>query len=228
MTKKPFTLIELLFVVAIIGILVSILLPSLIKAREKAKVAVCLSNQKQIATAYQTYATSNDRYAVQHTWYRDTLGKKGSHGWGSHTVEERPLNAYASPGIAQCPSDKGLTFRSWNKSEYETFGNSYFTTIFGGHSSVRMATNVVGRSSGVMPIKFEWPTKKIILYSVNLHGGVDWNHPSGKAKWHSDTEPKYPVSFIDGHAEYFNFAYKKNQNNLSGSDEWKIDNHGFY
>lgn len=226
--NKKFTIIELLVVVAIIGILATLLMPKLNKARENAKIAVCLSNQKQIATAYQLYATTNNHYAVQHTWYRDTLGKKGSHGWGSHTEDQRPLNAYAGPGIAECPSDKGLTFRSWNNSEYETFGNSYFTTIFNGHSSVRMATNIVGRSSGVMPMKFEWPTKKIILYSVNLHSSVNWNDPNGKSKWHSNKFPKYPVSFIDGHGEYFHFAYKKTQQNLVGPDAWKVESHGFY
>lgn len=74
--NKKFTIIELLVVVAIIGILATLLMPKLNKARENAKIAVCLSNQKQIATAYQLYATTNNHYAVQHTWYRDTLGKK--------------------------------------------------------------------------------------------------------------------------------------------------------
>jgi len=58
--NKLFTLIELMVVVAIIGILVSILLPSLRGAREKAKMAVCLSNNKQIATAFYTYAPQNN------------------------------------------------------------------------------------------------------------------------------------------------------------------------
>ena len=45
---KKFTLIELLVVVGILGILVSLLLPSLSKAREKGKSAVCKSNLKQV------------------------------------------------------------------------------------------------------------------------------------------------------------------------------------
>ncbi|MCM8528437.1 MAG: prepilin-type N-terminal cleavage/methylation domain-containing protein [Lentisphaeraceae bacterium] len=53
--KHKFTLLELLIVVAIIGILISLLLPSLSKAREAAKTAVCLSNQKQVSIAIISY-----------------------------------------------------------------------------------------------------------------------------------------------------------------------------
>ena len=45
---KKFSLIEVLVVVAIIGIIASLLLPSLSTARKAAKQAVCKSNQKKL------------------------------------------------------------------------------------------------------------------------------------------------------------------------------------
>lgn len=60
---KKFTLIELLVVIAIIGILASLLLPSLSKAREMGKRAVCKSNLRQQVVSFKLYAgDNNDKY----------------------------------------------------------------------------------------------------------------------------------------------------------------------
>ncbi len=61
--RIAFTLIELLVVIAIIALLVSILMPSLQKAKELAKDVVCKSNQKSVAYGVLLYAEEyNDIY----------------------------------------------------------------------------------------------------------------------------------------------------------------------
>lgn len=74
---KGFTLIELLVVIAIIALLISILLPSLSRARELSKRLVCSSNVKGIGTSAKIYANEN-----QEKWmvpaFKKTLVDTGS------------------------------------------------------------------------------------------------------------------------------------------------------
>jgi len=58
--RRGFTLIELLVVIAIIALLVSILMPSLAKARELVKKSACMMNQRSVGLQLNLYLSAND------------------------------------------------------------------------------------------------------------------------------------------------------------------------
>lgn len=56
MNKKGFTLVEIMIVVAIIGLLAAIAIPNFIKARETSQTNACIENLRQIDSAKQQWA----------------------------------------------------------------------------------------------------------------------------------------------------------------------------
>ena len=132
--KKGFTLIELLVVIAIIALLLSIIVPSLGMAKDKARVVLCKNNMKQQGLAISMYIQDNNQYFPSATlpylasddenaMYTYVIwgGKQGTEsGYNGDIYKKRLINPYigdrsdaslqnmeAGTQIFVCPADKG-------------------------------------------------------------------------------------------------------------------------
>ncbi len=76
LSRRGFTLVELLVVITIISMLMALLLPAVQAAREAGRRATCLNNQKQISTAMLNYESS----AGEFPGYVNFLGRRNAAG----------------------------------------------------------------------------------------------------------------------------------------------------
>ena len=108
LTRKPvgFTLIELLVVIAIIALLVSILLPSLNKAKDLAKTAVCMSNQRSLTVSTSIYTAEYEGYLPFAT--NDLSGSTSTD--RTHDVWAQFIDESGGEDMRRCPATSNLGF----------------------------------------------------------------------------------------------------------------------
>lgn len=97
--KAGFTLVELLIVLAVIGVLAALLLPVFARAREKSRQASCQANQKQILLAVNMYVQDYDGLFPR-IYYHNAAGQ-------IVTWYETLLPYTKSQQVFQCPTDNG-------------------------------------------------------------------------------------------------------------------------
>ena len=152
--KKAFTLIELLVVVAIISILAAILFPVFARARENARRASCMSNEKQIMLALMQYTQDYDErlpnYDSGHQWQsKDKVGPY-----------------FKNYQILRCPSGP-----SANHHAAKTPGGQN-QTLYGLISHAQPAGNAPYNPRGVMLSEFVAPSITWILVETRYDKGT--------------------------------------------------------
>lgn len=143
-------MIELLVVVAIIGILASILLPSISQARSKAQEVISINNLKQIYTGVMLYTSDSNEFVPSPTnfttgrhWPSYIYSSMASIDYGSMThsniMENMENSAYAKvmycPIIAKKRSE--MSIHSMGRSDYGM--NSFFNKNVGGYKQIGVA-----------------------------------------------------------------------------------------
>lgn len=150
---RAFTLIELLVVVSIIAVLVSILIPALGQARQKAWEIACLSNQRQCLVGMRFYASDfNDYWTVSSIKWQGN----GTHGWQSQTAGYLGLSApwtghsSAKGTVFECPSfDRRLVPQAHAQYLGGIAYNGYFGSLgMYPASAAEILANVPGANHG--------------------------------------------------------------------------------
>lgn len=226
--RNGFTLIELLVVIAIIALLVSILLPSLNKAKDLARAVVCSSNMRNLGFGVQMYLNDYDGYLMP--WNGDPANPGTATDWVQLLVGEAPgqhgefvRTSYTSPELYKCPAD------TVDLGEMEVFGHQYWSAAI----SYGYEYWVLGAADRGLGVALPGPTKTIDHYSSesammfdNCFQGAGWPRTMIQIRYYDMTGDGSSYTAGERHLEGSNVLFlgghvlKFDRSEIC-SDEWK-------
>lgn len=175
--KSGFTLIELLVVIAIIAILAAILFPVFAQAREKARQASCISNEKQIGLAVLQYTQDYDEtFPMSEDGTMNPPGSTNadSRPWQNavhpylKSGEQYNSVSYGKGGVWSCPSwpDSGTLMDD----QGQRYGvNDMFISNYG--------RSVADTRATIATAQIDSPAEKVLFVEKGRKAATTWNWP---------------------------------------------------
>jgi len=208
--KKRFTLIELLFIIAIIAILISLLLPALGKAKEMARRTICLNNLKQLSLSINVYSTDQQGYLPRGDWGQSNCivpstslcydygvkkslvncpGASRVYSWPVPTVGGYPFSAYHYIG--------GDGYHGGGTGNYYGWFSAYFPLFYDARQIRPVPKFVVCRNPALNPVMWDISYDTVDLANHYSYKPDRSNHASPNGTAFGEN-----MLFADGHANW--------------------------
>jgi prepilin-type processing-associated H-X9-DG protein/prepilin-type N-terminal cleavage/methylation domain-containing protein len=229
-----FTLVELLVVIAVIGILVALLLPVLAQSKRRAQQIQCVGNMHQQGIALQNFLADNHGYPTP--FGGKTTDIPGS--WqrqlevGGFDVS-KPARNFFKVGVWRCPSARWgagvpppgayAAYYSYNVYGVEKRGSLWGTEALGlwGHSDLNGFTPPIGESQVANP-------SDMIAIGESFDGSLtlfraDLSYLESRGFASSRHQGKANVVFCDGHVESSQLVFLFEDTSDEALSRWNRD-----
>ena len=210
-SRRAFTLVELLVVIAVLAILMALLLPTVRAIRRQARNTQCLSNVRQVALGLSEYL--EDSRGMCPPWITFDHCQPVHGNWWWTTIHYLIVEYAGGPtNVWTCPSDSTLDhqptqggYGPWRLYGLRK-GCSYHYNCWGGKGYNRAPDEglAISRWQGRYLADIRKPSKKIAAacWSVYNFWSGEGIGVEREQWWHSERpELKAPVAFLDYHAE---------------------------
>ena len=218
--NRGFTLIELLVVIAIIAILAAILFPVFVSAKEKARQAACLSNERQMYSGLIMYANDTNQTLPPAYWYYSSdTSPTGYHKTYSYAVKPylrtwRVMSCPSGPTV-ECPRWDGrcgyfMTTDLANLADGSvTNGQRRGCTL----SELADSRMILLQDGIVLPplsplLNYGWQTTRFGLTDTVCSSAADWadimNNKGANRKWTKSILRHFNAvncTSVDGHSK---------------------------
>jgi competence protein ComGC len=198
-----FTISDLLVMLAICSVLLLMIVPVLTRVREKAQLARCLDNVRQVNRAVLQFAAD----------HHDTLplpdSSRAPGGWWWYKEQVKvylDLQGVSSPNdtVFACPADRGYG-EGLGRSQpfWRSEKHDYTSYVFNG-VNLPGVPNVAGRK--VSSIKD--PSLTLLVMEWVAHAPLSWHRSrTGRANTPFYTDAESVVGFVDGQAAFIKIYY---------------------